>query len=95
MWRWYSHTFDLGKLGSCIIVTQITERYKNFVISYQKDIFCECYKLLIFCLFIQFSGIEAISGVSLAAFTTLAWMKFIIAEKLNSESLRTDGMYRK
>lgn len=45
-------------------------------------------------LFLQFSGIEAISGVSLAAFTTLAWMKFIIAEKLHSEALRTDGMKR-
>lgn len=40
---------------------------------------------------IRFSGIEAISGVSLAAFTTLAWMKFIIAEKLHSEALRTDA----
>ncbi|KAJ7389043.1 hypothetical protein OS493_034178 [Desmophyllum pertusum] len=41
---------------------------------------------------VKFTGIQAISGVSLAAFTTLAWMKFIIAEKLNSESLRTDAL---
>ena len=39
----------------------------------------------------QFTGIEAIAGVSLVTFTSLAWMKFIIADKLNSESLRTDG----
>ena len=45
-------------------------------------------------LLLQFTGIEAISGVSLAAFTTLAWMKFIIAEKLHSDALRTDGIKR-
>lgn len=41
---------------------------------------------------LRFTGIEAISGVSLAAFTTLAWIKFVTAEKLHSESLRTDAI---
>ena len=41
--------------------------------------------------FFQFTGIEAISGVSVVAFTSLAWMKFAIADKLSSASLRTDG----
>ena len=41
--------------------------------------------------FFQFTGIEAISGVSVVAFSSLAWMKFAIADKLSSASLRTDG----
>lgn len=40
---------------------------------------------------IRFTGIEAISIVSLGAYASLAWMKFVIAEKLQSESLRTDA----
>ena len=49
--------------------------------------------VLYICL-IQFTGVEAISGVSLVAFTILAWIKFVTAEKLHSEALRTDGMVR-
>nr|XP_058971039.1 transmembrane protein 163a-like [Pocillopora verrucosa] len=41
---------------------------------------------------IRFTGVEAISGVSLVAFTILAWIKFVTAEKLHSESLRTDAI---
>ncbi|KAM7441989.1 hypothetical protein ABFA07_009020 [Porites harrisoni] len=40
---------------------------------------------------LKFTGIEAISGVSLVAFSSLAWMKFAIADKLSSASLRTDA----
>lgn len=40
---------------------------------------------------IRFAGIEGISGVSLIVYSCLAWMKFSIAEKLHSESLRTDA----
>lgn len=43
--------------------------------------------------FFQFTGIEAISGVSVVAFASLAWMKFAIADKLSSASLRTDGTW--
>lgn len=40
---------------------------------------------------VKFAGIEAISGVSLVVYSSLAWMKFVIAEKLESDSLRTDA----
>ena len=39
----------------------------------------------------QFAGIEGISGVSLVAYSVLAWFKFIVAERLSSDALRTDG----
>ena len=38
-------------------------------------------------------GIETIAGVSLVVLCIMAWLKFLIAEKLSSDSLQTDGKY--
>ncbi|XP_031572418.1 transmembrane protein 163-like [Actinia tenebrosa] len=39
----------------------------------------------------EFIGIQIISGVCLVVFSVLAWMKFVVAERLSSSSLKTDG----
>ncbi|XP_032229884.1 transmembrane protein 163 [Nematostella vectensis] len=40
----------------------------------------------------QFSGLEAISGISLVILSLLAWMKFVVADRIRSSSLKTDGI---
>ncbi|XP_028517984.1 transmembrane protein 163 isoform X2 [Exaiptasia diaphana] len=40
----------------------------------------------------EFVGIEIIAGVSLVLYSILSWSKIVIADKISSSSLKTDGM---
>jgi len=68
---------------------QFSEVFKNACVFYFK------FKIIISLLiFSQFAGIQIISCISLIVDCILSWCKLVIAEKISSSSLKTDGKTR-
>lgn len=47
--------------------------------------------IVVFLFYFKFGGVQIISGVSLVVYSILSWSKLVIADKISSSSLKTDG----